>query len=110
VDWLRPAVTRCDPKPDHEGAIPVAVHEQYCASGRNPIPYLDEPEVDYRKRAVLIRLWIHPPEGASTCQSNPVGHTWVRLPEPLGTRALFDGSSDPPRHVKPGEDIQRLRR
>lgn len=127
VDWLRPAVTRCFSQPNHEGAIPIAwtldeervppapgsrsiaiaVQEEYCASGRNPIPYLDKPEVAYLKRSVVINVWVHPPEGFSTCQSNPVGHLRVKLPGPLGNRTLFDGASDPPRRVKPGEDPRR---
>lgn len=128
IDWLRPAVTRCDARPNHEGAVPiswvlhpeepapgptsksvvVAVQEGACASGRNPIPFLDKPEVDYLKRAVVIRLWIHPPEGINTCQGNPIGRLEVDLPGPLGKRRLFDGASDPPRRVKPGEDLRDL--
>ncbi len=129
TDWLRLGTTRCDSRPKHEGAVPikwvlhpdepppgpnsrsvvVAVQELSCASGRNPIPFLDKPEVDFLKQAVVIRLWIHPPEGINTCQGNPIGRLKVNLPGRLGKRALFDGSSDPPRRVKPGEDPGRLR-
>jgi hypothetical protein len=128
IDWLRPTVNRCETQ-SHEGAVPiawvlhpdepdpgrnsttvvVAVQEGACASGRNPIPFLDKPEVDYLKRAVVIRLWIHPPEGVNTCQGNPIGRLEVDLPGPLGKRRLYDGASDPPRRVKPGEDLRDLR-
>jgi len=128
IDWLRPGVTRCESRPSHEGAEPiawtfhpeepapasdsesvvVAVHEQVCAGARNPIPYLDKPEVRYSRRAVVIRLWIHPPEGINTCPSNPIGRLEVGLPGRLGHRALFDGFSDPPRRVRPGEEPDRL--
>jgi len=129
IDWLRAGITKCDAEPKHEGAVPirwvlypgeplpgpnsnkvvVAVHELSCAGGRNPIPFLDKPEVDFLKRAVVIRLWIHPPEGANTCQGNPIGRLEVDLPHRLGERKLFDGSSNPPRRVKPGEDPIRFR-
>jgi hypothetical protein len=127
VDWLRRTLVECPD--DHEGTWPlpwtlypeepppgpdarsilVAVHEQACASARNPIPHLDDPEVKYLKRAVVIELWIHPPEGAQLCPGNPIGRLRVHLPGPLGERKLYDGSSDPPRRVKPGEDPRRLR-
>jgi hypothetical protein len=127
VDWLRPTLVECPE--EHEGASPipwrlypeepppdpvarsilVAVHERGCASARNPIPHLDDPEVKYLRRAVVIKLWIHPPEGPQFCPSNPIGRLRVDLPGPLGPRKLYDGSSDPPRQVKPGEDARRLR-
>lgn len=129
VDWLRPALTRCVSRPDHDGTVPirwtlhpeepppgpgsasivVAVHERACTGGRNPIPHLEDPEVKYLKRAVVITLWIHPPEGFNTCPSNPIGRLKVKLPGPLGERELYDGATDPARKVQAGEDPRRLR-
>jgi hypothetical protein len=89
-------------------SIVVAVHERNCAGGRDPIRYLQHPEIDYLRKRVIVSLWIEKIEGAATCPSNPVGRLKVRLPGPLGGRRLYDGSSNPPRRVKPGEDPQRL--
>lgn len=126
VDWLRPTLVTCPP--DHDGTWPipwtlytgeapppdarsilVAVHERACTGGRNPIPHLDAPEVKYRDNAIVISLWIHPPEGAQFCPGNPIGKLKVHLPGPVGARKLYDGSSEPPRKVRPGEDPRRLR-
>jgi hypothetical protein len=54
------------PGPDVRSVV-VAVHEIWCTGSRNPIPHLEPPEVNYLKRAVVITLWIHPPEGPQTC-------------------------------------------
>ena len=96
------------PAPDAR-SIFVAVHEQACTGGRNPIPHLDDPEVKYLDKRVVISLWIESLEGVHTCPSNPIGKLKVHLPGPLGARKLYDGSSHPPRKVKPGEDPRRLR-
>lgn len=127
----KPAVIHCAPPPtSHEGyrliawtldpdeptpeassrSIVVAVHERACTGGRNPIPHLQRPEVRYLKRTVVITLWIDELEGPHTCPGNPIGHLRVKLPGPLGARQLYDGSSDPPRKVEPGEDPNRLPR
>lgn len=100
-----------DPAPEPASrSLVVAVHEMACAGGRNPIPYLQRPEVSYLKGAVVITLWIEELQGLHTCPANPVGHLRVRLPGPLGARQLYDGSSDPPRKVEPGEDPRRFPR
>lgn len=126
----RPIVRNCAPPPSvsHEGfrpikwvldpdeplpvpasqSISVAVHELACTGGRNPIPYLQRPEVRYLKEAVVITLWIEVLEGPATCPGNPIGRLEVKLPGPLGTRQLYDGSADPPRKVEPGEDPRGL--
>lgn len=88
-------------------SIVIAVHEPWCSSGRNPLPYLGPPEVRYSEKAVVIVLWIDPPDGG-LCPGNPLGRLVVRLPGPLGSRQLYDGGSEPPRKVKPGEDPRRL--
>jgi hypothetical protein len=121
----RPIVINCAPSPaSHEGfkpirwvldpdeptpdpasrSIVVAVHELACTGGRNPIPYLQRPEVRYLRKAVVITLWIEEIDGPATCPGNPTGRLQVKLPGPLGARQLYDGSTDPPRKVEPGED------
>lgn len=101
LDTEKPA-----PKP-RSRVIAVSVHEMACASGRNPLPHLADPEVRYGKRGVVISLLIDPPDGAQFCPSNPVGHLKVRLPGSLGKRKLYDGADEPPRKVKYGEDPRR---
>jgi hypothetical protein len=125
--WNRrqgPVVSRCTPpSASHEGfrriswvldpeepvpgpaarSVVVAVHEMNCAGGRNPIPYLQRPEVRYLEQTVVITFWIEVIDGPATCPSNPVGRLKVKLPGPLGARQLYDGSTDPPRKVEPGE-------
>jgi hypothetical protein len=124
----RPVVRNCSSSPvSHEGhirirwvldpdtpppgpaseSIVVAVHERGCTGGRNPIPYLQRPEVRYLKQAVVITLWIEVLEGFATCPGNPIGRLEVKLPGPLGARQLYDGSTDPPRKVEYGEDPRR---
>jgi hypothetical protein len=101
INWvLDPDETA--PSPASKSVV-VAVREENCAGGRNPIPHLQRPEVRYLKQAVIITLWIEVIDGLATCPSNPVGRLKVQLPGPLGTRQLYDGSSDPPRKVEPGE-------
>jgi hypothetical protein len=95
------------PEPTSKSVV-VAVHEMWCASRRNPLPYLKRPEVRYLRRAVVITLWIEIPQGPQLCPSNPTKRLEVKLPGPLGTRQLYDGSADPPRPVKPGEDPRGL--
>jgi hypothetical protein len=96
------------PPPPASRSIVVAVHERGCAGGRNPIPYLQRPEIDYLRKRVVITLWIEKLEGLATCQGNPIGRLRVKLPGPLGARKLYDGSSEPPRRVRPGEEPPRL--
>ena len=86
----------------------VAVHEMACTGGRDPIPYLQRPEVSYLKKTVVVTLWIEELGGGiHSCPANPIGRLRVKLPDPLGARQLYDGSSDPPRKVEPGEDPRR---
>ena len=124
-----PVVTHCPPPTaSHEGFRPikwvlhpdepaprpasrsvvVAVHEMACTGGRDPIPYLQRPEVSYLKKTVVVTLWIEELGGGiHSCPANPIGRLRVKLPDPLGARQLYDGSSDPPRKVEPGEDPRR---
>lgn len=100
-----------DPAPEPASrSIVVAVHEMACTGGRDPISHLQRPEVSYLKETVVITLWIEELEGLHTCPSNPTGHLRVKLPGPLGARQLYDGSSDPPRKVEPGEGSPRFRK
>lgn len=106
IDWtLDPG----EPSPEASSrSIVIAVHEDGCTGGRNPIPHLQRPEVRYRDKTVVITLWIEALEGPQTCPGNPIGRLEVKLPGPLGARQIYDGSSDPPRKVELGEDPRRF--
>ncbi len=125
-----PVVSNCAPPPaSHDGfrqirwvlhpdvpapapasrSVVVAVHETACAGGRDPIPHLQRPEVISLEKTVVITLWIEELGGGiHSCPANPVGRLRVKLSGPLGPRQLYDGSSDPPRKVKLGEDPRDL--
>lgn len=106
IDWtLHPEASPPGPT---SRRIVVAVHELECTGGRDPIPHLLPPEVRYLRGAVVITLWIEVLKGPHTCPGNPVGRLAVKLPGSLGSRQLYDGSSNPPRRVEPGEDPRRL--
>jgi hypothetical protein len=96
------------PKP-RSRSVAVAVHENACTGGRDPVPYIRRHEVRVSSKAVVITLWIEVREGFATCPGNPVGHLRVRLPRALKHRQLYDGAEKPPRKVKPGEDPLDLR-
>lgn len=95
------------PSPSDESIV-VAIHEQACTGGRNPVRHLERPYVRYDKKAVLVIFWVERLEGAHTCPSNPIGQFRLQLPGPLGNRQLFDGETYPPRRVEFGEDPQEL--
>jgi hypothetical protein len=108
TDWVLREGEPPDPAAER---IAIGVHEMGCAGARDPLPHVVRPaDVRYGRKAVVITVWVRPPEGPHTCPSNPVGWLGVKLPGPLGGRALFDGATYPPRRVQPGEDPRRLPR
>lgn len=95
----RAAVWRLDrgsPKPSPESTeIPVLVTEQDCASGEPATGRIAEPRVHVGARRVVVSIFVRPGDGAETCPSNPPTPYVLRLPEPLGNRALLDGGRIP---------------
>jgi hypothetical protein len=87
--------------------VPVAVNETQCTSGRDPEPFLHEPQVVETDESVTV-YWTSDapdfvgPDGEEigyNCIGNvPVAQT-LRLDEPLGDRTLSDGSRWPARPV-----------
>lgn len=94
------------PAPDPSAeSVTVAIHEQACTGGRNPITHLERPVYTrYGKRAIVVIFWTERLEGPHSCPGNPIGRLELKLPGPVGDRKLFDGSTYPPRRVKAGED------
>lgn len=80
-------------------SLEVEVSERECASARNPEPFLNEPVVVEREKTVTVYWTSDSPEGGQGCPSNPWVGRIVPLDQPLGDRALLDGSTWPPKPV-----------
>lgn len=77
--------------------------ESSCAGGQSPDGRVLEPTVEYRADVVVVTYSVTPRPGGQDCQGNPEFAVVLTLSEPLGGRALLDGSGAPPRDatVKP---------
>lgn len=80
-------------------SVEVEVSERECTSGRNPEPFLNQPVVVESEHRVIVYWTSDSPEGAQTCPGNPPVRRAVELRQPLGDRALLDGSTWPPKLV-----------
>ncbi len=92
--WVDPATL---PLPASTRTIRGLIHERACASGRSPEGRILDPMVTYRSHAIEVTFTITKRPGGQDCQGNPSFPVEIRLAEPLGTRALLDGSAAPPR-------------
>jgi hypothetical protein len=84
-----------DPTPDTTTLV-VSVTELACASGQSAEGRVTEPAIAYDAASVTIYFAVETLPGNHTCQGNPPLAVEVSLAEPLGERALLDGSSYPP--------------
>ncbi len=75
--------------------IAVEVSETACVSGRDPRPFLQEPEVVEDDQAVTVSWTSKVTLGAAGCPTNPWVKQTLQLTEPLGARKLLDGSRWP---------------
>lgn len=92
--WLDPDAPR--PGPD-DTTFDAVVTERECASGKPMGARLQPPLIRYQADAVILVFGAVPPPGqAQECPSNPPSRVTVELREPLGERALLDGSVFPP--------------
>lgn len=100
--WLDPA----KPRPNADAlTIDVLIRENACASGTSGADRLDPPAMDFSETAITIRMDVRRAAGAQDCQGNQPFPFTVELPEPLGSRALLDASTNPPRDAtKPPPD------
>jgi photosystem II stability/assembly factor-like uncharacterized protein len=92
--WIDPAALPLQPGATR---IPGFVLEQACASGKSPEGRVREPVVEYGADAIVVTFTITWSPGDQDCPSNPPFPVVVQLDQPLGGRALLDGSSVPPR-------------
>jgi len=79
------------------------IREQDCASGSIPEGRVLEPAIEYRADAIVITFSVELLPGDRTCPSNPSFPVAIHLGEPIGGRALLDGSEDPPRDATTGD-------
>lgn len=84
-------------EPDSDSmSFDVMVTEQACASGASPEGRIIGPGIVLTEDAVIVILGTRQPPGPQTCEPGPSARIRVELPEPLGDRQLFDGSTFPP--------------
>lgn len=96
---LEPARTQLDPDREPDPAateLSVLINEQACANGEAPAGREIVPVVVETASAVEIVVLVAPVAGAADCPGNPWHPISVPLEEPLGDRAIFDGSTIPP--------------
>lgn len=92
--WLNPRA----PAPTAASTtIQALVHEQGCASGKSPEGRVEPPVIEPADAAVTITFEIRRMPGTQDCQGNPSFGVTIKLPEPLGTRAILDGGETPSR-------------
>ena len=83
------------PGPDAR-TIHVLGTELACANGDPPVGRVLAPVVLTTTEAVTIALVVRHVPGGADCPGNPAFPQDVTLPDPLGGRQLFDGSTVPP--------------
>lgn len=76
--------------------LPVLVNEDECASGASATGRIQQPDIQYRRDAVVITIRVAVRSGSEDCQGNPDTPYVVQLEEPIGTRELLDGGTRPP--------------
>ena len=96
-----PASWWIDPRAAAPTATSTALHaivrEESCASGASPEGRIEPPIIELSDTAVVVTYRIRRKAGGQDCQSNPPFAVGLKLPEPLGKRALLDGNETPPR-------------
>lgn len=78
----------------------VLVGEVECTSGRDPLPFLGEPQVVEDDTQVLVTLTSEEVVGGAECQGNPQVPLTLSLDAPIGDRALLDAGTFPPTPIE----------
>ena len=90
-----------DPKAAAPTAASTTIHalvlEESCSSGKPPVGRVEPPAIELTDSTVIVTYEIRRSVGDQDCQGNPPLAVSLRLPEPLGKRALLDGNETPPR-------------
>ena len=90
--WLDPAAR---PPAREATELSAIIVEQACASGQPPVGRVLAPAIVYGADAITITIAVRVIGG--DCPGNPEFSVTIQLAEPLGDRALLDGSVFPPR-------------
>lgn len=90
--WLDPAA---GPPGQEATELSAIIQEQSCASGQSPEGRVLAPAIVYGADAITITIAVRVIGG--DCQMTPEFPLTIQLAEPLGDRALLDGSVFPPR-------------
>lgn len=85
--------------------IPILVTERDCNSGEDATGRIVVSSLEADDTSVTAVIAVRPRGGGQECPSNPETPFLLQLPEPLGDRALLDGSSVPPRDATICPDI-----
>lgn len=94
--WLDPAGPPLTPETTE---VSILLREQACASGRPPEGRVLRPAMVVREDSIDVVIGIRITPGGADCPGNPAHALTLELPEPLGSRKLFDASQYPPRPV-----------
>lgn len=77
----------------------VLANERECTSGRDPRPFLGEPEIVETDDRVVVTMSSDAMVGGADCQGNPSVPVTLELSEPIGDRELVDGGVWPHRPI-----------
>lgn len=91
------------PQPD-DTSVDLLVREIDCANGRKMGDALQGPQVIETDDEVLVAFAVIPVSGGANCQGNPSTRVTIELSQPLGNRALLDGTYLPPRAITLQDD------
>jgi hypothetical protein len=94
--WLDPNGPPVSPETT---TLAVLLREQDCASGKPPVGRVLAPTIISTPDAIEIAIPIRKQQTGQDCPGNPPFALEVVLPEPIGSRSLFDASQFPPRRV-----------
>lgn len=94
--WLDPDGSPITPSTT---VLAVLLREQDCASGKPPVGRVLSPTIVTTPDAFEIAIGIRQQLTGQDCPSNPPFPLELVLPEPIGSRRLFDASEFPPRPV-----------
>jgi hypothetical protein len=94
--WLDPSGPAITPETT---TFAVLIRERECASGRPPEGRVLEPTIITAADSFHVAIGIREQSTAQDCPGNPAHAIELVLPEPIGSRTLFDASQFPPRPV-----------
>jgi hypothetical protein len=92
--WLDPEFP---PPLPTDTTVHALIVERACASGRTPEGRVRDPVIFEEAEWIVVLVTVTTAPGGQDCPGNPSFPITIRLPSPVGTRGLFDGSVIPAR-------------